>query len=172
MIARLWTVASPTCYKDTSVLCLNWTESYRDVELNVKNLSRLFIILNVVESEHPLVKLKEVYPVCLALIRCRSKPVELHLSGITETSDTPSSWISSCSPHKQWILSITTCESHTLTQHFRTCTIHVSQYTVTVFSELWMLLLLLLDYRWILAIVTFLDILLKEYSLQFDVAIV
>ena len=64
MIARVSTILGSSCNEYSSIISLNTAESNGYVEVNVQQLSCLLIILNIVECQYLLVKLKEMNLVC------------------------------------------------------------------------------------------------------------
>lgn len=161
MIARLWTVASTTRYKDASIFCLNWTEPYRNIEIYIQKFPCLLIIFNIIKCEDALVKFEEVDPVCLAFIRISW---EAHLSIIPKCSES-----SSHLPSERILCISVSTKCHTLSEHSTTSTIW-PKHTIAMFTELRMNS----NRRVLASVVLFFGrlVLLEENSLKFDIAIV
>ena len=160
MITWLRTVSCSACNEDSTIFCLNWTESNWDIKINVHEFTGLFISLNVVKSENSLIEFEKVNLICWTFI---TKFLKGHLCGITKLTES----LSSRSTH-EWILGIrSTCKCHALSKHFCSTSIH-PQNARTVLSKLWM------NDWWILStiVIVFLDILLEKYFLKLNIAIV
>lgn len=67
MVAALWWVLRPSSYEYFAVVCLNWAESNRNIEVDVEQLARLLVNIDQVIVDRPLVEFEIVNPVsCLA----------------------------------------------------------------------------------------------------------
>ena len=64
MIRGLRCVLGSASDKNSTVVCLDRTESYWDIEVNVKHLSLLSLVVHVVEGHNFLVKFEEMDFVC------------------------------------------------------------------------------------------------------------
>lgn len=71
MVAALGRVFSTSSYENPAIVCLDRTEPYRNVEVNVQQLTRLLIRINVVKRYHSLIEFKEVNPVLSLLLSLR-----------------------------------------------------------------------------------------------------
>jgi hypothetical protein len=63
MITALRRVLGASSNEDATIIGLDGTEADRNVEVNVQQLTRLLILVHVVEGNHALVELEEVNPV-------------------------------------------------------------------------------------------------------------
>ena len=117
MITWLRTVSCSTSNENSTIFCLNWTESNWDIEINVHEFAGLFISLDVVKSENSLIKFEKVNLICWTFI---AELLKGHLGRITKLTESLSPW----STHK-WILGIRpTWKCHALPKHFCSASIH------------------------------------------------
>lgn len=89
MIAWLRRISSATSNEYSAVFCLNWAESDGNIEINIQKFSCLFVSLNIIKGQDPLIKFKEMDPVGGTLI---TEPLELvRIAQLIETAHPNSS---------------------------------------------------------------------------------
>ena len=70
MITTLWRIFCTSSNEDSTIVCLDGAKSDWNVKLNIQQLSGLFVLVYVVESDHSLIKFEKMDPIrCLSYLR-------------------------------------------------------------------------------------------------------
>ena len=64
MIAWLRSILRSSCYKYTTIICLNWAKSNRNIEVNIQDFSLLALMVYIIKGDNLLIKLKKMNFIC------------------------------------------------------------------------------------------------------------